>query len=88
MPGLDYGNTFAGSKPLQKLLPFNKDSSAWWNPGESEFLFGGGATKGMNTAPQSTRAEMPSSVRCVPIAGIRNRTGTKVPTREPIVESA
>lgn len=51
MAGIDYGSDPDSS--VGKLLPFNKTSSAWWNPGESEWLFGGGATKGMLSEPQT-----------------------------------
>lgn len=52
--GINYGS--ASDKDAgfaSKLLPFNENASAWWKPGESEWLFGGGATKGMLTQPQT-----------------------------------
>ena len=57
MAGIDYkgwlDNGSGTSSGITKALPFSNESSPWWNPGESEWLFGGGATKGMNTAPQT-----------------------------------
>ncbi len=46
--GIDYGKG-----DFSKYLPFSNQSQAWWVPGKSEWLFGGGATKDMSTQPQT-----------------------------------
>lgn len=46
--GINYG-----SEEWKQILPFSSNAQAWWVPGKSEWLFGGGATKGMATAPQT-----------------------------------
>ncbi len=54
--GIDYGT---GDSGAGKFLPFNKEASAWWNPGESEWLFGGGASKDMMLKPPSADMQRP-----------------------------